>query len=441
MTSAEPGTIPPGQAAGVPRATIGVREVLRIRDYRSLFGGQVISDIGDGITMLLALLVINHFTGSTAAVAGMAIAEALPALTVGLIAGAYVDRWDRRRTMIVSDLARAGIVSCFMLVQTPALVPLLYALGFVQAGIASFFRPARGALLPHIVPRPGLPAANSLAQASQVIGGVVGAGIAGALFGVFGLGWVGFVLDAATFLASAALVSRVTAAAGRIDPAGTSRTSTSSSVIAGLKVVTRSRVLSGMAISLAVTMLGLGAVNVLFVPLVVNLLRVSPTWMAGIDAAQTAGMLIAAALVTTLARRLAPTTIVTLGLVGVGTGIAAVAGVTAVWQLLVVMLLVGLMVTPMQAMVSTIAQTSVPDDMRGRVGSVVSAVIASTSIASMAIGGLLGDLVGIRIVCLASGILVLTAAAIAWSMFRGIDSRGVDSAAATAQPGAEPAPA
>jgi MFS family permease len=195
-----------------------------------------------------------------------------------------------------------------------------------------------------------------------------------------------------------------------------------------------------MAISLAVTMLGLGAVNVLFVPLVVNLLRVSPTWMAGIDAAQTAGMLIAAALVTILARRLAPTTIVTLGLVGVGACIAAVAGVIAVWQLLIVMLLVGLMVTPMQAMVSTIAQTSVPDDMRGRVGSVVSAVIASTSIASMAIGGLLGDLVGIRIVCLASGILVLTAAAIAWSMFRGIDSRGVDSAAATAQPGAEPAP-
>jgi MFS family permease len=211
-------------------------------------------------------------------------------------------------------------------------------------------------------------------------------------------------------------------------------------VVAGLKVVKRSRVLSGMAISLAVTMLGLGAVNVLFVPLVVNLLHVSPTWMAGIDAAQTAGMLIAAALVATLARRLAPTTIVTLGLVGVGIGIAAVAGVTAVWQLLVVMLIAGLMVTPMQAMVSTIAQTSVSDDMRGRVGSVVSAAIASTSIASMAIGGLLGDLVGIRVVCLASGILVLAAAAIAWAMFRGIDSRGTDSVPATAQPGAEPVP-
>ena len=79
-------------------------------------------------------------------------------------------------------------------------------------------------------------------------------------------------------------------------------------------------------------MLGLGAVNVLFVPLIVNELQVDPTWMAGIDAAQTVGMSSRPALVATLVRRLAPTTIITLGLVGIGVCIGLMAGVGAVWQ-------------------------------------------------------------------------------------------------------------
>ena len=119
---------------------MGVRDVLRIRDYRNLFAGQVVSDIGDGITLLLVLLVINDLTGSTFALALMAIAEAVPAFTVGLAAGVYVDRWNRRRVMLAADLLRAAIVLSFGLVQTAALVPLLYVLGFTQASIGSFFR-------------------------------------------------------------------------------------------------------------------------------------------------------------------------------------------------------------------------------------------------------------------------------------------------------------
>ena len=95
-------------------APMGVRDILRVRDYRYLFGGQVVSDIGDGITFLLVLLVINDLTGgSTIAIALMAIAEAVPAFTVGLVAGVYVDRWNRRSIMLAADLLRAGIVITF----------------------------------------------------------------------------------------------------------------------------------------------------------------------------------------------------------------------------------------------------------------------------------------------------------------------------------------
>lgn len=405
-----------------PPTTMGIRDVLRIREYRYLFGGQVVSDIGDGITLLLVLLVINDLTGSPAMLALMAIAEAVPAFTIGLVAGVYVDRWNRRRIMLTSDIARAAIVLCFGIVGTPALVPLLFLLGFTQASVATFFRPARGAMLPHIVPREGLPAANSLAQASQIMGGLAGSGLAGLVFGLFGSGMAGFAISATLFMVSFALISRIPSEAGRIhrDAAGAqSQAGVGGSVLEGLRFVRRSRVLSGMIVALAVTMLGLGAVNVLFVPLVVNDLGASPTWMAGINAAQVVGMLAAASFVPLLARRMAPTTIITVGLVGVGLGIGAIAGTTAIWQIMLALVFVGLFVTPLQAMAQTLVQTSTDDASRGRVVSLLQAAMSTASVASMAIGGVAGQVLGIRPVFAAAGLVAVAAAGVAWLMFRG----------------------
>jgi MFS family permease len=402
---------------------MGVRDVLRIRDYRSLFLGQAVSDIGDGITLLLVLLVINELTGSTVALAIMAIAEAVPAFTVGLVAGVYVDRWDRRRVMLASDLLRAGIVLSFAFVQTPELLPLMYVLGFAQASVATFFRPARGALLPHIVPKEGLPAANSLAQASMVIGGVIGAGIAGLIFTAFGTGILGFALDAGTFIVSFAFILTISPAAGRIDRAADvaerSTRNVMQSLGEGLSIIRRSRLLAGSLLAAAVTMLGLGAVNVLFVPLLMNDLQVEATWMAGIDFAQTAGMLLAAGLVTGLARRLRATTIITATLAGIGVCIGTLAGIDQVWQVLIILFAAGLLVTPLQAMLQTIVQTSGTDATRGRVVSLLQASMSTASVASMALGGIFGELIGIRGVFLASGVIVLAASGVALLMFRG----------------------
>ena len=404
---------------------MGVRDVLRIPSYRNLFAGQVVSDIGDGITLLLLLLVINELTGSTIALALMAIAEAVPHFTVGLFAGVFVDRWNRRTVMLAADLIRAGIVLSFAVVATAGILPLLYLLAFAQSSVSTFFRPARGALLPKIVPAEGLPAANSLAQGSQLIGTVVGAGIAGLLFGTFGSGVIGFGLDALTFLVSFAFISRIAASNGRIAAAthDDAPRDIRRSLLEGLAIVRGSRALSGSLIAAAVSMLGLGAVNVLFVPLIVGELRVDPTWMAGIELAQTAAMLMAAGVVVFLARRLAPTTIITLGLAGIGVCIGLMAGVTAIWQVLALLFVVGWMITPLQAMLQTIVQTTATDATRGRVVSLLQASLSTASVGSMALGGLLGDLIGIRAVYVAAAGIVLVAAGISWVLFRGVSGR------------------
>ena len=414
-------------------AQLGVRDVLRIPDYRRLFGGQLISDIGDGITLFLVLLVINELTdGSTVAIALMAIAEAVPAFTVGLAAGVYVDRWDRRKVMLASDLLRAAIVLAFAFVQTPALIPLFYVLGFVQASIATFFRPARGALLPHIVPAEGLAAANSLAQISQVIGSVVGTGLAGLIFATLGSGFAGFAIDSATFLISFVLVAGISPEAGRVTverAAAVAGESILGGVTAGLRVVRGSRVLTGVLLAAGITMLGLGAVNVLFVPLLIGDLEVNPAWMAAVELAQTVGMILAAGTVVFLARRLAPTTIISLGLAVIGACIGLVAGVNAVWQVILILFAVGVALTPLQAMVQTIVQTAAGDATRGRVVSVLQASISTASVASMAIGGVLGAVIGIRAVYLVAAGVVLAAAGLSVLLFRGESGRPVQAAA------------
>jgi hypothetical protein len=248
------------QAASPIAKPMGVRDILRIRDYRLLISGQAISDIGDGITFLLLLLVINELTGSTSMLALMAIAEAVPQFTVGLMAGVYVDRWNRRSVMLAADLLRAVIVMAFAVVSVVGFVPLLYVLGFAQSSISTFFRPARGALLPRIVPAEGLPAANSLAQASQVLGAVIGAGIAGLIFSAFGSGVLGFAIDALTFVVSFLLISRIGGEVGRIRAeAHAEQRDMRRSLAEGIAIVRGSRLLTGSLIAAAVSMLGLGA--------------------------------------------------------------------------------------------------------------------------------------------------------------------------------------
>ncbi|MDH3944615.1 MAG: MFS transporter, partial [Anaerolineae bacterium] len=156
-------------ANGSEAKPISGRDLFKIRDFKLLWSGQVISNFGDAMTSLALLLLVNDLTGSTAALATMAIMLAIPSLTFGLIAGVYIDRLDRKRIMIASDLLRGIIVLGFLLVDSPEKVWMLYLFGFLQASVGTFFTPARAALLPNIVPREGLLAANSIAQTSRVI--------------------------------------------------------------------------------------------------------------------------------------------------------------------------------------------------------------------------------------------------------------------------------
>jgi sugar phosphate permease len=116
-------------------------------------------------------------------------------------------------------------------------------------------------------------------------------------------------------------------------------------------------------------------------------------------------MILASGLIGVLARRLAPTSIVTIAMAGVAVIIAAAGAVSAIWQLLVLMFILGWFVVPLQAAVITILQQSTPDGERGRVMSVVQASMSAASVLSMGFAGIMGDAIGVREVMFAAGVI------------------------------------
>jgi MFS family permease len=417
-------------------ARLGAGAVLRIPDFRRLFVAQTISDVGDGFTFITLLFVVNQLTHSTAALAIMSIAIALPQMTIGLVAGAYADRLDRRRIMLASDGLRGLLVLGFVATATVERLPALYLLAFVQASIGTFFTPARGALVPRVVPAEGLLAANSISQVARIIATLVGTGIAGVVVALTGTIWPSFVIDAATFFASVAIVYGVSREAGRTDTtASTQHAGIGASVGAGLQAIRASRTLTATVVGVAGAMLGLGAVNVLFVPFLVNVLHESTIWAGPLEAAQTVSMILAGGLVATLATRLRPSTIITGAMVGVAVIVALFAVVPNVLGLMVLLFAVGWFVTPLQAASTTLLQTSTPDELRGRVLGAFQAATSTTTIISTAAAGVVADIIGVRLVVGIGGGIVLIGALAAWLLFAA-DRReeGADSVARRGAP-------
>lgn len=400
-----------------------IRALLRIPDFRRLWIAQVVSNFGDSLAMFSLLFLVQRLTGSAASVAGILIAMSLPMLVVGLGAGVWVDRLDRKKVMIWSDVLRAILVPVFLLVRSPDQVWILYVVAFLLASVGTFFMPARGALIPRVVGMEKLMAANSVGESSRVLFGVLGTAAAGLLVGLFDGFAAAFTIDALTFVFSAVMVGRLVVE-GSIEQPGTSAGARSvrRELMAGMVVIWRSRLMKGMLVGAAITMLGLGAVNALLVPFVLGDLGMDETWFGLLEASQSSSMILAGALAAVVAARIRPTTLITVSLVVLGVIVGLFSGMTSAWQLGVLLFLAGWFVTPMQASFATILQTETPPELLGRTGAALNAALTGSNVASMALAGGLAAIIGVRNVFLAAGVVIMFSAMVTALMFRGGNS-------------------
>jgi MFS family permease len=174
----------------------------RNRDFTLLWSGQVVSTLGSEISGLAFPLLVLSLTGSPAQAGIVGFARGLPYLLLYLPAGALVDRWNRKRVMLVADAGRAasiGSVAVWLALGRPPLA-WLAVVAFVEGALFVFFQLAESAALPQIVAREQLPQAIAQNQARMQGAHVAGAPLGGALFGVSRL--LPFVADAVSYAVS-----------------------------------------------------------------------------------------------------------------------------------------------------------------------------------------------------------------------------------------------
>jgi MFS transporter, DHA3 family, macrolide efflux protein len=398
-----------------------LRQLFGLPNFRLLGSADAISDFGSRLTNFTALLLINERTGSAAALALLGILMLLPQVTIGIMAGVVVDRYDRKRIMILSNFLRAGLVASLALVSLGGDLWLLYLLLFAQAVVGTFFNPAHGALLPVALPKEHLLAANSLNQMTFMLMTVLGSAVAGVCIGVFNNYWLPFLLDAVTFLVSCWLVYLV-----KVDarpPAASEVKITAPGAFfgqlgEGFRVIGTNKLVLGVIVGCAFAMLGFGAINILSLPMNVNELKLPPEYLGLINFAQVAGMVISSLLLAAKAASMKPEYIVGGGMLILGLMIGTISIVNAPWQLAFLLFAVGLAINPLQAAIVTVLQTQTEDAVRGRVFATFETIVSVANLTSMIFAGLFGELVGVRVAHVYAGSCALLAAGFSYWLMR-----------------------
>ena len=172
------------------------------RDFRLLWFGQIVSELGDWFNYVALYALLFELVGSASSVALLMVMQLLPIALVGPTAGLVVDRFDRRRIMIAADLVRGIVVLGLLLVRSPSMIWLAYLVTAVTVGASGFFEPARSATVPNIVPRRELVMANAVSTGTWSATLVVGAALGGAAAAFLGRD-TAFVINSLSFFVSA----------------------------------------------------------------------------------------------------------------------------------------------------------------------------------------------------------------------------------------------
>lgn len=407
---------PPDVFEPVERPHLSLQTILRLIQrpgLRNIWFAQVVSQLGDGMfTTAVALAVLDR-TNSGTALSLTVIAQFLPFLFLGIVAGALVDRWERRMTMVASDIVRGVVVLLIPLLDHLGMLhPSSYAIvAFLLTTAGLFFDPAKSALIPTLVTRGALARTNALLESTRQVLFVAGPAVGGVLIAVIGIDGV-FLIDGISFFLSALILLGVPRARPEDAPraaeereAGGERLG--ASIRRGFDYIRHHRLLR--------LIIGVGsALNFFLSPLPIliplfftQVLHANASSFGAAISVVFVGFLIGAVLVGAFGAHVGKGWLTVGGvlLAGVATGLFALGPPVIVVLLLA--LLGGVAIGALNVCESTVIQENAPDAMRGRVFAVYESVSQGGRAIAVALSGVLADLIGVSSLFLAVGILVL----------------------------------
>ena len=386
---------------------------LRNRNFALVWLGGFISLAGDWLLMIGLPIYTYTLTHSALATGVMFMASALPQMLLASVAGVFVDRWDRRRTMIVFDLLLAAGLVPLLFVHSRDTLWLVYVVAVVEGVLSQFYSPAESALLPTLVPGDQLIGANALNALNKNLARLVGPAIGGFVVAVGGLGGV-TLLDALSFVAAALLVAFVRLRPRQVaQPEADSAREPEVAAVAraerrlwrewreGLRLIPGSRVLKVYLVMFAAMGLGEGIFSVLLVVFALKTLHGKPELLGFMMSAQAIGGLLGSVIVAPFGKRVSPYRL--LGVCAFLFGLVDLAIVdapafapraAAIPLVLALFVVVGIPSVGLRIGMDSGVQMAVPNEYLGRLFGVAMALLSLMMLVGMLLASALGDRVG-----------------------------------------------
>jgi MFS family permease len=381
---------------------------LRFRDFRLMWIGFFVSQVGTQMQVVAVAWQVYQLTGDPLALGAIGLARVLPVLVFGVFGGMFADVVDRRRLLLCTQSAMMLCsLGLFFLTQTGHIsMPLLY-LFCVAAGTATALsNPARQSLIPSLVPEDALARALGLSVSSWQLATVLGPTVGGVLLGSHGAGLV-YLIDAASFVA-------MIVALLLIRPRGSAAPTTTvgiDALVEGFRFLWRTPILLGLMLADFLGTFFAGAM--LLMPIFASeLLDVGPTGLGLLFAAPAAGsMLVAFGIALVGSPPLTGATVlVCIGLYGVAT---AAFGVTSSFELALLFLALGGAADGASTVVrQTLRQLLTPDHLRGRMTGVTMIFFMGGPQLGELEAGAVARLFGVRTSVILGGILCTCSAAV-----------------------------
>jgi MFS family permease len=397
------------------------------RAFTLLSVGQAISNIGDFVYSTTLLIWIFALSGSAAAVSGVLVAEYVPYFALGPVAGVFVDRWNRLRTMLASDLARMGIALLPLCVPDVLRLPAIYASVFLISCISRFFMPARSALTQVIVAPEQQGQAASIGQVTQALAIVVGPALASPLYFLVGP-VVAVLINAASFGVSALFLWSMRGPGVDLVPSAAQRLTSSleraeqpggirvviNDMLAGFALVLKTRVLLIVTLLAMIAMFGAGAINSLEIVYISQRLHAHPDLYGYLSAASGLGTLIGAVICGLLVKRIPSRSMLAGSLILIGGGIVIYALQTWVPLAIVLSFLLGFPQAGINIGLAPLLMQATPRRFMGRVQAVFMTATYAASLLAIALCGVLGTFLPAYQILLMGGILLALAGIFGW---------------------------
>jgi MFS family permease len=379
-------------------ATPGLRHN---RDWHKLWFAQAVSLVGDFVFNTTLVLWVGTVIAADrpwapAAVGGVLIAGAAPVLLVGPVAGVYVDRWDRRKIMLVTDLIRAGLIAVLLLIPLAGTdwpvalqLVLVYAVAALTSAASQFFNPARFTIVAATVPPEDRPSAFGLLTATSSVAAVVGPPLAAPLLFASGVEWA-LVVNVVSFLLSYLAIRLMRVTEPERSPA---RPDFWAEFREGIRFFAGNRTLVVIVSSICLYMFGVGAINVLDVFFVTENLRVDAGWLGTLSGALGVGSILGALLAGRLSKRFGDVAVFSFGIVLTGLAIVVYSRMPTLPAAIVVLGLAGIPLAAVNVVVGPLVLRVTPEHLLGRMNAVTQPLVYLSSILSMAVAGFLASTV------------------------------------------------